>query len=92
MACGCNKSANARTMVDTPQYAAAPPERTVDAPGQQSPGWILAIFLPLSGAPTINGRSYPLMLRGEEWWVHPDDVATRPNWWRAVDVPEPEFA
>lgn len=95
MACGCsNKSANAPsshvTMAEFSRLMARTQARSEQAPGIHYEGYVLARFLLESGIPRIpNGRSYPLMLRGEEWWVHPDDVAARPKWWSLVDVPEP---
>ena len=62
--------------------------RTVDAPGVQHSGYVLAMFLPVQGAPLVNGRQYPMMLRGEMWYVHPDDIAYRPNWWQPAEVAE----
>lgn len=83
--CECAKKGAFFTTLDQEEEYVPPPRDTLP-PGTKFNGYVLATFLPVSGAPNVNGRQYDLMLRNENWWVHPDDVAFRPNWWRLVDA------
>jgi len=85
MACGCNKNTN-----NVVNMTALMQSREIEPPGIKLPDFVLVTFLPESGAPVgpATGIQYSLMFRNEVWWVHQDDVAVRPNWWREV-VAEP---
>lgn len=62
----------------------------VAAPGEQKPGYVLAEVLFTRGAPDSKvpgvGR-YPRMLEGQKWYVHADDVALQPEYFKLVEAP-----
>lgn len=82
--CECQNKGSALSYGTAPPAEYEPPVREILPPGIKYNGYVLAEFKVMQGAPLYNGRQYPLMLAGEYWYVHPQDVAERPNWWRLV--------
>lgn len=83
--CGCMKKNTSRSfrsmnVVTTPLTFSNPP-------GDQEDGYVLAEVLFSFGSPPVSsGRTYPIMRRGEIWYVHPDDIAAHPTWFKAVEL------
>ena len=87
IACKCKNKAPAETTGGQSMRVPA----NSKPPGDQREGYILAeVTVNKVRAHLNNGRRYPTMFRGQEWYVHADDVANYPHWWKAVEVAEPE--
>lgn len=89
--CGCRGGAAARSTSQSGRQMVAPAVamRRITAPGEQQKqeGDVLAQFIQEWGSPlTRNGRKYPVMQRGEVWWVSPKDIEAHPKWWKRVEV------
>jgi hypothetical protein len=88
--CGCRGGAAAPAARNQARQSVAAPAaamRRIGAPGEKQEGDVLAQFIQEWGSPlTRNGRKYPVMQRGEMWWVAPKDIESHPKWWRRVEV------